>query len=220
MRLGFVMYPSADLRRDVEMWKSHGLGVLWQPDDRTVLLGSDGVASVMIEEHEAERRLGPGPVFLVSSVAEIGEPADGWAIVPVAVPVGQYAVMVSEGTPVRLLDLTKCPRERLPLFGGVTGPLSLAVYRRGPGWIPGISLREQPGLLDHGRFLARLERTGQALAAGPAHLLDEVPGAQEPIGFVSFPVPPDEARQIVADDPGLTSGLLQCEIRDWHVADA
>lgn len=220
MRLGFVMHPSSDLQRDAAAWKARGLEVVWQPDASTILLGSGGTASVMVEDNDAEQRLGPGPVFLIASVAEVPEPQEGWAIAPVTVPAGHYAAVNSDGTPVRLLDLLGCPRGRLPLFGTPPGPLSLAVYRRGPGWVPGQTLESQPGLLDHGRFLARLERTGEALAAGPAHLLGQVPGSGEPIGFASFPVEADAARRVIADDPGLTSGLLECDVHDWHVGDA
>jgi hypothetical protein len=48
-------------------------------------------------------------------------------------------------------------------------PLSIAIYRRGPAWVDGRKLRDQATLLDHGRFLAALERSGQAVHAGPAH---------------------------------------------------
>jgi hypothetical protein len=98
-------------------------------------------------------------------------------------------------------------------------PLSLAIYRRGPAWVEGGKLRDQPTLLDHGRFLARLERTGQAVHAGPAHRLDEVP-VTDPIGMASFPCGPAEAAALLRDDPALISGLLLCDIVPWHVADA
>jgi hypothetical protein len=39
-------------------------------------------------------------------------------------------------------------------------PRSIAIYRRGPAWIRGRELRNQPTLLDHGRFLAKLELSG------------------------------------------------------------
>ncbi len=98
-------------------------------------------------------------------------------------------------------------------------PLSIAIYRRGPAWIDGRTLREQPSLLDHGRFLAELERTGQAVHAGPNHRLDEVPRA-DPIGVASFPCGAPETASLLTADPGLVSGLLLCEILPWHVADA
>jgi hypothetical protein len=97
-------------------------------------------------------------------------------------------------------------------------PLSIAIYRRGPAWVDGRTLRDQPTLLDHGRFLAGLERAGQAVHAGPAHLLDEVPDA-DPIGLASFPCGPAGASALLFDDPGLVSGLLLCDVFPWHVAD-
>jgi hypothetical protein len=86
-------------------------------------------------------------------------------------------------------------------------PLSIAIYRRGPAWVEGRKLGDQESLLDHGRFLAALERSGQVLHAGPAHRLDEVP-LTDPIGMASFPCAPVEASVLLRDDPGLVSGLL------------
>jgi hypothetical protein len=96
-------------------------------------------------------------------------------------------------------------------------PLSIAIYRRGPAWVDGARLRDQPTLLDHGRFLAGLERTGQAVHAGPAHRLDDVP-MTDPIGMASFPCPPADLATLLRDDPALISGLLVCEISPWYVA--
>jgi hypothetical protein len=97
-------------------------------------------------------------------------------------------------------------------------PLSIAIYRRGPAWVDGRKLRDQATLLDHGRFLAALERSGRAVHAGPAHRLDEVP-VTDPIGMASFPCAPAEASALLRDDPGLVSGLLLCDVLPWHVAD-
>jgi hypothetical protein len=54
-------------------------------------------------------------------------------------------------------------------------PRSSAIYRRGPAWIQGRELRNQPTLLDHGRFLAKLEQARSAVHAGPMYRLDEGP---------------------------------------------
>lgn len=86
-------------------------------------------------------------------------------------------------------------------------PRSIAIYRRGLAWVDGRELGTQPTLLDHGRFLAALERSGQAIHAGPAHRLNDVP-ASGPIGLVSFPCDPDDVQALLRDDPGLLSGLL------------
>jgi hypothetical protein len=98
-------------------------------------------------------------------------------------------------------------------------PLSIAIYRRGPAWVEGRKLRDQESLLDHGRFLASLERSGQAVHAGPAHRLDEVP-VTDPIGRASFSCAPVEASALLRDDPGLISRLLLGDVPSWHVADA
>jgi hypothetical protein len=98
-------------------------------------------------------------------------------------------------------------------------PRSIAIYRRGPAWIRGRELRNQPTLLDHGRFLAKLEQAGSAVHAGPMYRLDDVPTA-DPIGVASFPGDVDAARLLLRDDPALLSGLLLCDVLAWHVADA
>jgi hypothetical protein len=95
-------------------------------------------------------------------------------------------------------------------------PRSIAIYRRGPAWIDGTPLGQQPSLLDHGRFLAELERTGQALHAGPNHRLTDVPSA-DPIGVAAFPCDAQDAAGLLQDDPGLLSGLLICDVVAWHV---
>ena len=99
-------------------------------------------------------------------------------------------------------------------------PLSIAIYRRGPAWVDGRKLRDQATLLDHGRFLAALERSGGAVHAGPAHRLDEV-RVTDPLGMMaSFPCAPAEPSALLRDDLGLVSGLLLCDVLPWHVADA
>jgi hypothetical protein len=85
--------------------------------------------------------------------------------------------------------------------------------------VRGRELRDQPTLLDHGRFLAGLERAGSAVHAGPMYRLDDVPTA-DPIGVASFPGDVDAARLLLRDDPALLSGLLLCDILAWHLADA
>jgi hypothetical protein len=97
-------------------------------------------------------------------------------------------------------------------------PRSIAIYRRGPAWVDGTPLRMQQSLLDHGRFLAELERSGRAVHAGPNHRLDDVP-LSDPIGVASFPCDAHETEGLLEDDPGLRSGLLICDILPWHVAD-
>jgi hypothetical protein len=97
-------------------------------------------------------------------------------------------------------------------------PLSIAIYRRGPAWIDGKKLADQVSLLDHGRFLAGLERSGAAIHAGPAHRLDDVPDS-DPIGMVSFPCEAADVPALLRDDPALISGLLRCDVHAWHVAD-
>jgi hypothetical protein len=75
----------------------------------------------------------------------------------------------------------------LPYIGTMAEakPGSIAIYRRGPAWITGKKLREQPSLLDHGHFLAGLERTHQAIHAAtssPGLSLTQANGEALPTG--------------------------------------
>ena len=51
-------------------------------------------------------------------------------------------------------------------------PLSIAIYRRGTAWVEGRELRDQETLLDHGRFLAALERHGLLCDVLPWYVAD------------------------------------------------
>jgi len=64
-----------------------------------------------------------------------------------------------------------------------------------------------------------IEHRGQAIHAGTAHHLDEMP-TNDPIGFCSLPGPESSSREVLRDDPALRSGLVLCELLPWHVADA
>ncbi len=117
MQLSFIMVPTVDgTRLTVEHWREAGLHELWEPDDHTVLLGTDSTAQVMVEDDPAEWDLGRGPVFLVDDVEAMEQPERGWSLEPTSVAVGRYAVSVVHGCPVRYLDLTTCPEERRELF--------------------------------------------------------------------------------------------------------
>ena len=128
------------------------------------------------------------------------------------------ATLIYLGRQVRLAGGHRAPARYIGAMPDLK-PLSIAIYKRGPAWVDGRKLRDRETLLDHGRFLAALERSGQAVHAGPAHRLDEVP-VTDPIGMASFPCAPAEASALLRDDPGLISGLLLCDVVPWHVADA
>ena len=95
-------------------------------------------------------------------------------------------------------------------------PASMVVYRRGPTWQPACTLSEQPTIVAHAGFLARLAGTRCLLSAGRTVQPNQLVAA-DPVEFVSLAVPPAEARKLLADDPGVLAGLLCCEVHAWNV---
>ena len=125
MRLGFMLYPDSELDSAVQRWQRYGLRVLWWPDDETVILGPPGVAraQVMLENHPAEHRLGPGPVFIVGAADEFRAEHSGfeWLLDPCDVPAGRYAAYTEpSGSTIRILDLRNDLGERNILFGSAS----------------------------------------------------------------------------------------------------
>lgn len=88
-------------------------------------------------------------------------------------------------------------------------PNFLIVYRRGPSWIAGKSVKEQP-LKEHGRFLIDLYKKGILKFAGP--FSDDTGGA------AALLVETEEAaRAIVAADPAVVSGVMIPELHAWKL---
>jgi uncharacterized protein YciI len=115
---------------------------------------------------------------------------------------------------VLLLGVTACARPAAP--STTTPPPEvkmppnfLVVYRRGPAWIVGKSVREQP-LKDHGRYLIDLYKRGILKFAGP--FLDDTGGAAALLVETE-----DAAKAIVAADPGVTSGVMIPELHAWKL---
>ncbi len=86
-------------------------------------------------------------------------------------------------------------------------PNFLVVYRRGPAWIAGKPVKEQP-LKEHFRFLLDLYKKGILRFAGP--FLDDTGGA------AGLLVETEEAaKAIVAADPAVISGVMIPELHAW-----
>jgi uncharacterized protein YciI len=86
----------------------------------------------------------------------------------------------------------------------------LITYSRGPGWVEGRSLFEQP-LEDHAAYQAGLAERGLLLLSGP--LLDRE-------GGISIVKAADRAKadEIVAADPAVTSGVFVADIAPLFLA--
>ncbi|WP_116807918.1 YciI family protein [Steroidobacter cummioxidans] len=88
--------------------------------------------------------------------------------------------------------------------------LYLAMYRPGPAWIEGQPTASQP-LREHGRYILQLHLQGKLRLAG---------GFPEDGGAAVFEAESDAiAQSIIAADPAVTTGLMECTLRRWNVQD-
>jgi uncharacterized protein YciI len=88
--------------------------------------------------------------------------------------------------------------------------LYLAVYRPGPAWIQGQPTTAQP-LREHGRYILQLHLQGKLKLAG---------GFPVDGGAAAFEADSDEAAQaIIASDPAVIAGVMECTLRRWNVQD-
>jgi uncharacterized protein YciI len=88
--------------------------------------------------------------------------------------------------------------------------LYLAIYRPGPAWIEGQPTASQP-LREHGRYILDLHARGKLRLAG---------GFPLDGGAAAFEADSDAAAQaIVAADPAVIAGVMECSVRRWNVQD-
>lgn len=83
----------------------------------------------------------------------------------------------------------------------------IVIYKPGPGWVAGKSLKEQP-LQEHGKYILSLYNKGLLKSGGP--FADETGGA------AVFEAADDaEARSIIAKDPAVISQVFVPEVHQW-----
>jgi uncharacterized protein YciI len=86
----------------------------------------------------------------------------------------------------------------------------LVLMKRGPKWLAGKSVAEQP-LLEHGKYLKELMDKGSLQLAGPF--------SDDSGGFVILNAADDaDARRITEHDPGVITQILEPEIRPIRIA--
>ena len=88
------------------------------------------------------------------------------------------------------------------------GSLFIFIYRQGPAWKVGAPIREQPAMGAHGAYMKRLFDEGRVFAAGPT---TDAPGGLVILRGDDL----DEAKTLMAADPGVTSGMFTGEIHGW-----
>ena len=88
----------------------------------------------------------------------------------------------------------------------------LVVYSRGPAWLEGKPMREQPGLREHFAYYLDLHGRGRLVAGGGF-------GDGEG-GAAVFTADSDEAAEaFIAADPAVKSGAFRPELRRWKMND-
>jgi len=91
-----------------------------------------------------------------------------------------------------------------------SGANFIIVLERGPNWLPGKSVSEQP-LREHGRYLLRLMESGKLVLAGP--FLDEQGGI-----ILLKAADSAEAQKIANEDPGVQNRILQPAVHPFRIA--
>lgn len=86
----------------------------------------------------------------------------------------------------------------------------LVLYRRGPAWVEGKRMRDQPGLREHFEYYLDVHREGRLICGGG--FPDESGGA------AVFTADSDEAAQaLVTSDPAVRSGAFGYELKRWRL---
>lgn len=92
------------------------------------------------------------------------------------------------------------------------------VLKLGPKWDKTRSVREQPGIQEHGQYMSSLSSSGILILGGP--FLEGAPPATASGAIVFFATAdPAEARRLMEADPGVKSGLFEIgEVRRFVVS--
>lgn len=85
-------------------------------------------------------------------------------------------------------------------------------HRPGPQWLPGKTLFEQPGVMEHVTHYRQLLESGRLALGGP-HLDEAGGGMMVPAAGV----PREEMAAFAAADPAVRAGVLVFEIRPWLI---
>jgi len=87
---------------------------------------------------------------------------------------------------------------------------AVVYHRPGPKWQAGTPFNEQPGVMEHVRYMGGLVAQDKAVMGGP--FLDAGGG-----GMFVLDVEPETARELAEADPAVRDGLLRVEVRPWLV---
>jgi uncharacterized protein YciI len=97
------------------------------------------------------------------------------------------------------------------LAAAETPALFVLLHSPGPAWNPALGFRQQPGVMDHVRYMASFEADGALVLGGP--FLDNSGG------MMILRAPSLEAARALAEaDPAVKAGLLRVTVKPWLVA--
>lgn len=91
------------------------------------------------------------------------------------------------------------------------GSYFVFIYRPGPAWVKGKTVREQPSLAGHFAHMAKLQESGQLVLGGP---FKDDSGAMGVIVFEDL----EAAEKAVEDDPLVRAKVVTAEVHAWHPA--
>ena len=88
-------------------------------------------------------------------------------------------------------------------------PIFAICYRRGPNWVEGKKISEQP-LQKHLAYMNALRASGSLLLGGP--FVDDQGGL-----VIVSALDTDEAVRLAADDPAIHTGVMLADVHPWKV---
>jgi uncharacterized protein YciI len=94
--------------------------------------------------------------------------------------------------------------------------LFVLIHRPGPRWQAGVDFPAQDGIMDHIRFMKRLDDERRLVLGGPFE--DEWVGSETtPVGMAIIQADSVQEAQDVADsDASVQSGLIGVTVRAWQ----
>ena len=90
------------------------------------------------------------------------------------------------------------------------------IHRPGPQWQADVDFPGQDGIMDHIRFMRRLDDEQRLILCGPFD--DEWTGSSEttPVGMAIIQADSlQEAREVADSDASVRSGLISVTVRPW-----
>lgn len=99
-----------------------------------------------------------------------------------------------------------------PLAGVKPKTRYVVFHKPGRAWNANLSVMEQVGVAEHFQYLQEAFSSGKIQLAGPF-----LTGPGGGMIVMSAAAEEEDARNLVAGDPGITSGLIDAELRAWAI---